>query len=136
MSTSKLILEKKGIKAEYLPEKKAVLCTSTAAYIKESDFKEVFNEMLSFVKDNDATRFIFDKRSLTVFHQPSMEWYHINWKPEVAKYGVTRHRKILPDSKAFRMSVDIGRKNIIDKFPEVAKFDIKYTDTLEEAYTA
>lgn len=133
MTNNTIIIEKKGIKAEYLPNKKAILCTATDTYIKEVDFKEVFNEMLSFVKDNEVTRFVFDKRNLKVFHQPSMEWYHINWKPEVAKYGVTRHRKILPDNKAFKMSVDIGRKNIITKNPEVEKYDIKYTETLEEA---
>ena len=99
------------------------------------DFQNHFNTIGNFIKKNKTVKFIFDKSSLKVFHQPSMEWYHTIWKKEMANYGLKSYRKILPNLQYFKMSVKIGKERIIKENPDFRfeDYDIQYYDTLKEA---
>jgi hypothetical protein len=108
---------------------------ATSTYIPIEQFKEVFNFISELIKEEKISKLIFDKRKLTVFHQPSMEWYFVEWKEKMFHEGLATHRKILPTDEIFRQSVKIGREKINKMFPK-GKFhqlDIGYADTLEEA---
>ena len=100
-----------------------------------NDFKELFNKIAILVKQEKITKFIFDKRRLTTFHQPSMEWYHLIWKEDMYKTGLKKHRKLLPNDKLFEQSVITGRKKIARENPDFNfdKFEIIYCKSLEEA---
>lgn len=111
------------------------LIEATASYIPIEQFKEIFQAMESLVIERKITKLIFDKRQLKVFHQPSMEWYFVEWKEKMADHGLINHVKILPQDEVFVQSVKIGREQINKKFPH-AKFRqlfIKYADSVEEA---
>lgn len=112
-----------------------LLVTATATYIPIDQFKSIFNEIAHWVQRYNIQKLIFDKRQLTVFHQPSMEWYFVDWKERMFNVGLTRHVKILPRDEVFRQSVKIGRNKINEAFPN-GKFhtmEILYAETLEEA---
>ena len=70
-----------------------------------------------------------------VFHQPSMEWYFVEWKEKMYNHGLKTHRKILPKDAVFRQSVKIGRDKINREYPQgkFHKMDIQYFETLDEA---
>jgi hypothetical protein len=108
---------------------------ASSTYIPIEQFKEVFNFIGDLIKKEKINKLIFDKRKLTVFHQPSMEWYFVEWKEKMFTEGLTTHRKILPTDEIFRQSVKIGREKINKMFPngKFHQMDIQYTDTLEEA---
>jgi hypothetical protein len=108
---------------------------ATSTYIPIEQFKEVFNYIGDLVKKEKITKLIFDKRKLSVFHQPSMEWYFVEWKEKMFNEGLTSHRKILPSDEIFRQSVKIGREKINKTFPsgKFHQMDIQYAETLEEA---
>lgn len=108
---------------------------ATTAYIPIEQFKEIFNFISELVTNDKITKLIFDKRKLEVFHQPSMEWYFVEWKEKMFHAGLRTHRKLLPKNEVFRHSVKIGRDKICEAFPE-GKFhqmDIAYAETLEDA---
>jgi hypothetical protein len=123
-------------KVEVLTDQPEVaIVTATDSYIPIEEFKIVFQFIGSLVKNQGIQKLIFDKSQLTVFHQPSMEWYFIDWKEEMYDYGLKVHRKILPDDPVFRQSVMLGRETISRKFPK-GKYnlmDIRYADSLDEA---
>jgi hypothetical protein len=104
-------------------------------YIPLEPFKEIFNFIGELAKQKNLTKLIFDKRKLTVFHQPSMEWYFIEWKEKMFEQGLTIHRKILPTDDVFRQSVRIGREKIDKNYPtkKFNQMDIQYAETIEEA---
>lgn len=80
-------------------------------------------------------RLVFDKRELTLFHQPSMEWYLTELKEKMYDKGLRIHHKILPKDCVFRECVKLDRKKIYSEHPK-AKFnlmDIAYANTIEEA---
>lgn len=116
-------------------ELKIVICQLTADYIPIEDFKDTFLQIGEIVKSGDFRKFIFDKRSLRAFHQPTMEWYFIHWKKDMLAYGVTIHRKILPDEKWFEKMVQIAKDQILQNYPDhiIDQLDIKYCDSIEEA---
>jgi hypothetical protein len=108
---------------------------ATSSYIPIEQFKEVFNFIGDLVTREKITKLIFDKTKLSVFHQPSMEWYFVEWKEQMFYQGLSIHRKILPKDEVFRQSVKIGREKINKMFPQ-GKFhqmDIGYSETLEGA---
>jgi hypothetical protein len=108
---------------------------ATTNYIPIDQFKEIFEYVAELTKTEHLTKLIFDKRKLTVFHQPSMEWYFVEWKEEMAGLGMTKHRKILPSDDVFKQSVRIGREKLSKQYPK-GKFhelDIQYANSLEEA---
>lgn len=112
-----------------------LLVEATSAYIPIGEFKILFDSIGELVKERKTTCLIFDKRKLSIFHQPSMEWYFVEWKEEMYSHGLIRHRKILPDDRIFRESVKIGREKIYNKYPQ-GKFhllDIQYAESIEEA---
>ncbi len=123
------------IEMETILEKKLLICKCVAPVISELEFMTFFHEVGGLVERYGIKKLIFDKRSLRVFHQPSMEWYHVHWKKEMAKVGLKTYRKILPEDKVFKMSVEIGRKKIREKNPEFnfEDFDIQYCESIEEA---
>jgi hypothetical protein len=108
---------------------------ATATYIPIEQFKEIFNFIGELVKKGRVTKLIFDKRKLTVFHQPSMEWYFVEWKEKMFDLGLTQHRKILPQDRIFRESVKIGRDKINRSHPngKFHEMNIQYAETIEEA---
>jgi hypothetical protein len=108
---------------------------ANAGYIPKRNFEEMFNELGVFAKERSVKRIIFDKSRLTVFHQPSMEWYFTVWKEWMYDCGVKVHRKILPPDKVFIESARIARLKLEEKYPN-AKFnlmDIKYSQSIQEA---
>jgi len=137
-NTLSLTLEKEfsHTKVETVNESPGVaIVTATENYIPIEVFKETFNFIGSLVKSKGINKLVFDKSNLTVFHQPSMEWYFIEWKEEMFNFGLKTHRKILPNDNVFVQSVKIGRRTIENKFPEgkYKEMDIQYFDTVEEA---
>ncbi|WP_288369306.1 hypothetical protein [uncultured Algoriphagus sp.] len=130
-----LAFEQKYVRVLISPELKIVICELLADYIPIEDFKEAFYQIGEIVKAGNYEKFIFDKRSLRAFHQPTMEWYFIYWKKEMLEYGVKTHRKILPDEKWFEKMVQIAKAQILQNYPDniIDQLDIKYCDTIEEA---
>jgi hypothetical protein len=115
--------------------KTVAIVEAKTEYIPIGDFKKIFEAIGEVVKDKGITKLVFDKRNLTVFHQPSMEWYFTEWKEQMFALGLKTHRKILPKNEVFRQSVKIGRDKINNAFPQ-GKFhqmDIGYAETLEDA---
>ncbi len=110
---------------------------ATANYIPIDQFKEVFSHIGDLIKQHKVTTLIFDKRNLTVFHQPSMEWYFVEWKAKMAALGLTNHVKILPTDRIFRESVKIGREKINKAYPNGTfhTLNIRYAESIEEAIT-
>jgi hypothetical protein len=115
--------------------KKIAIVTATSNYIPIDEFKDMFMKIGKLVEKEKIEKLIFDKRQLTVFHQPSMEWYFTIWKEEMWNKGLKTHRKILPDSKVFQQSVKIGREKIKAENPTLKfnKMDIQYRDDLQTA---
>ncbi len=112
-----------------------VVITAKTSYIPIEEFKKIFEAIGEIVKADKITKLVFDKRNLTVFHQPSMEWYFTVWKEQMYEHGLKIHRKILPDNEVFHQSVKIGREKISKAFPD-GKFhmmDIGYANSLDEA---
>lgn len=117
-------------------EKKILLIVATSNYIPIEEFKTVFTQASEIISKYSITKVIFDKRKLSVFHQPSMEWYFTIWKEEIfLKYGVKTHRKILSDDNVFVQSVKLGRMKIERDYPDgkYKELDIQYADSIEEA---
>ena len=109
--------------------------TATSTYIPIEEFKKLFEQVGQLVESENITKLIFDKRELTVFHQPSMEWYFTEWKEDMWAKGLKTHRKILPDNKVFQQSVKIGREKIKGEYPnhKFNEMDIQYKDNIESA---
>lgn len=116
-------------------EKKIIICELLADYIPIDDFKEAFRQIGKIVKKGNYIKFIFDKRSLRAFHQPTMEWYFIHWKKDMLTYGLKTHRKILPSEKWFEKMVQIAKQQILETYPDniIDQLDIQYCDSIEEA---
>ena len=130
-----LALDHKYTRVWSNPARKILICELLSDYVPIEDFKEVFTEIGELVKAGDFTKFIFDKRALRAFHQPTMEWYFIHWKKEMLGYGVKTHRKILPAEKWFEKMVQIAKAQILTQYPDniIDQLDIAYCDTIEEA---
>jgi hypothetical protein len=111
------------------------LVEATANYIPLEQFKEIFNFIGELASREKLTKLIFDKRKLSVFHQPSMEWYFVEWKEKMFDDGLKTHRKILPKDDVFRQSVRIGRDKINKMYPskKFNQMDIQYAESIEEA---
>ena len=116
-------------------EKKIIICELLADYIPIEDFQSIFLQIGEIVKAGNFEKFIFDKRSLRAFHQPTMEWYFIHWKKDMLAYGLKTHRKILPAEKWFEKMVQIAKGQILQNYPDniIDQLDIKYCDSIEEA---
>jgi len=131
----KSVVEEQYARVLINEEKKTIICELLKDYVPIEDFKVIFYQISDIVKEGDYTKFIFDKRSLRAFHQPTMEWYFIHWKKEMLQYGVTKHRKILPPEKWFEKMVQIAKSQILQNYPSniIDQLDIQYCDSIEEA---
>lgn len=117
---------------------KALICQIHSPYIPIEAFKSLFIESTTFIQQKGIRKFIFDKRNLRAFHQPSMEWYFVFWKQQMYhEWGLACHRKILPYEDWFKKCVEAGRHEIHQKYPDNVfhLLDIQYTNSLEEALT-
>lgn len=117
-------------------DEKILLSQTQTSYVSIEAFKYSFMHSSGIIAERGVEKFIFDKRSLRAFHQPSMEWYFVEWKQEMFhKYGLRLHRKILPAEVWFRKCVEAGRSEIERKHPEniFDQLDILYTATITEA---
>ncbi len=134
---AKITLYKKYKHAEtgYIEDKNIAVITATADYIPIEEFKIIFNEAENLIQGQAIEKLIFDKRALRVFHQPSMEWYFIDWKDRMYAHGLKKHRKILPDDEIFRKSVEIGRNKILSENPSIKahSMEIIYAGNLDDA---
>ncbi|MFP4089004.1 MAG: hypothetical protein ACLFUB_04020 [Cyclobacteriaceae bacterium] len=136
LSSKKIqVKESKHAKLLKVENQPVLIIEATSGFIPFEDFKLLFAEVGEIVKGMKITKLIFDKRQLTVFHQPSMQWYFTEWKEDMYKLGLMTHRKILPKDDLFRHSVKVGREKISDQFPKAVfhKLDIQYAETVEEA---
>lgn len=130
-----LSIEERYAKVFVCDEEGIVICELLTDYVPIEDFKETFDKISEIIKRGNFEKFIFDKRALRAFHQPSMEWYFLIWKKEMLRYGVNKHRKILPEEKWFEKMVMIAKEQIMRNNPEniIEKLDIKYCNSIEEA---
>jgi len=138
MDTSKLITQhdfKHASVSTVDTDSTIAVVTAKTEYIPIEEFKKIFESIGKLVKANNVKKLIFDKRNLTVFHQPSMEWYFTEWKAQMFESGLKTHRKLLPENEVFRQSVKIGREKINKNFPngKFHQMDIGYAETLQEA---
>jgi hypothetical protein len=122
-------------KVYYSKELKTIVCELTSEYVPIEHFKDTFYKVSELVEAGNNHKFIFDKRSLRAFHQPSMEWYFVVWKMDMYEKGLKIHRKILPAEPWFRKSVAIAKEQIAREHTELIleKLDIQYCDSIEEA---
>lgn len=115
-----------------------VVVRALAPYLSEETFQNIFTQVaeMDLVRAGRVTTVVFDKRKLMYFHQPSMEWYFLNWKATMATYGVTRHRKLLPVYAAFRTAAGLGREALVRDHPTAPfhQLDIRYAESLREAF--
>ncbi len=130
-----LVIERKAAKVYLNSKHKVIICKLLLDYIPIDEFKAVFHEISDLVKDGGFEKFIFDKRSLRAFHQPTMEWYFIHWKKDMLAFGITKHRKILPEEKWFEKMVQIAKAQILANYPDniIDQLDIRYCDSIEDA---
>ena len=129
------VFETRFAKVYSLEGEKIVLCELKTEYVPIAHFQDTFHRISELVKSGLNEKFIFDKRALRAFHQPSMEWYSVEWKRDMLEHGLRKHRKILPAEAWFRKSVMIAKDQIYQRYPDniLDQLDIKYCDTLEEA---
>ena len=122
-------------KISFVEGKPIAIVEAMSTYIPIGEFKNIFSEIGKLVDSKKITKLIFDKRKLTVFHQPSMEWYFTEWKEEMWAKGLKTHRKILPDNKVFQQSVKIGREKIKEENPSLKfnQMDIQYKNDIQDA---
>lgn len=136
-TNSNLKLQKSFKNADvYTVEDQATaVVNATGTYITIEEFKSIFNFIGTVVINNNITKLVFDKTALNVFHQPSMEWYFVDWKEKMFNVGLKTHRKILPQDEVFKQSVKIGREQINVKYPngKFHQMDIQYFDNLDDA---
>lgn len=112
-----------------------VVVRALSPYIPLLMFQIIFAAVEDIAQKGAFTTVVFDKRKLMVFHQPSMEWYFLEWKGGMTAYGVTRHRKLLPKDAAFREAARLGREALYQNHPDnkFQQLDIRYAESLKEA---
>jgi hypothetical protein len=137
-SELKLINNSKSASVYIDDSSKSLIIKSTGTYIPIEEFQEVFKATVDVCKDHSIIKTVFDKRSLKVFHQPSMEWYFTVWKEELFSLGIKKHIKILPDDFVFKSSVKIGREKIDENYTTAKyhKTSIIYVKNIEEALSS
>jgi hypothetical protein len=87
MSPTPKLIEKKRLKHAVVytvgQSPQTAIVQATSKYIPIEQFKEIFHYIGQLVEQEKIAKLIFDKRELTVFHQPSMEWYFVEWKEKM-----------------------------------------------------
>lgn len=130
-----LIYESKFARVATLDSGQVIICQATDMFIPTEYFTSLYKEIGEYIKSGKVSKLIFDKRSLKIFDQKAMTWYHIVWKKEMLTYGLKTWRKLLPQDATFRMSVGIGKDKIKNNHPDFDfnLFDIKYVESFKEA---
>ena len=130
------VLEHRHGAIYYDPEHRVVLLKARASYLPYEHFLHFLQTIEQLAERQPVEAMIFDKSSLKIFHQPSMEWYHVVWKENMYQKGLRIYRKVLPPDPLFKESVRIGRERIERENPgfQIGKFDIRYADSLQEAW--
>ena len=110
------------------------LCSAEAEYIPIDNFREIFLAVSGLIEKYPMRHFLFDKRSLRTFHQPSMEWYFSTWKPMISKQGLNSHYKILPDLEWFVQAVNAGKHEIFKAhgIDFMEGINVTYMDSVED----
>ena len=120
----------------YCSEKKQLLIQSVAPHITGIEFKEIFTQAAEAITEHKLTTCIFDKRSLLIFHQPSLFWYYRFWKPQqLRENGLVDHRKIMPNDELFRSAVRLSFESLKNKIDThyLNEIEIRYFENIEEA---
>lgn len=130
-----MILGRDHAKLYYCCELEMAICTAKSEYIPISDFKEFFLAVSASLGQHPIRFFLFDKRKLRTFHQPSMEWYFAVWKPDVKNRGIDHHFKILPDLDWFVKAVEAGKHEIYQKYGKevLSGIELSYVNTETQA---
>ncbi len=120
----------------YDPDHHAVVLQAQRTYLPYEHFLHFLQTIEQLAERQPVEVMIFDKSSLRIFHQPSMEWYHVVWKETMYHKGLRTYRKILPADPLFKESVRIGRERIERENPnfQPGKFNIRYADSLQAAW--
>lgn len=129
-----LIIENENFNCYLDLEHKCIICEAKVSYIPVENFINTFNNITDYIEKHAITKFIFDKRALRAFHQPTMEWYFVEWKKKLMQLGLTQHRKILPQEKWFQKCVEAGRESIMKDNPNfpIHQIDIQYFQSIKE----
>ncbi|MFT4736869.1 MAG: hypothetical protein ACI8QD_002685 [Cyclobacteriaceae bacterium] len=111
-----------------------ICCIAIQEYVSIEAFKTTFQTILSIASKANFHTLIFDKRALTTFHQPTMEWYYVDWKVSAAELGIVNHFKILPPMEWFQKAVAIAKEGLDAQLKEKTgdRVVIRYTGTLKE----
>ncbi len=130
----RIVYNDKYATLSYNEELALAICTADSEYIPINDFRKVFLAASELVETLKVNRFIFDKRKLRTFHQPSMEWYFAIWKPSLKSKGLVNHYKILPDLEWFAKAVEAGKQEIFKKYGKdiLNGININYISSIEE----
>lgn len=130
----RIVYNDKYATLSYNEELALAICTADSEYIPINDFKKVFLTISELAETLKVNRFIFDKRKLRTFHQPSMEWYFAIWKPSLKSKGLVNHYKILPDLEWFAKAVEAGKQEIFQKYGKdiLNGININYISSIEE----
>lgn len=105
-----------------------------SSYVPTEHFIHTFQKMGDIIVNQKLKKFIFDKRELRAFNQPTMEWYYIEWKEKLFDHGLSQHRKLLPNEDWFKKCVEAGKDEILKDYPNnrLSEIDIQYFDTLTD----
>lgn len=112
------------------------ICKILMPYVLEDDFKKLILQCTTIAQKTGCDKFIFDKRLLRTFHQPSMEWYYVHWKPLMyQQFQLKKHRKLFIMEEWFLKCIEVGRNEIYRKHPTNVchTLDIKVCKDLEDA---
>jgi hypothetical protein len=113
-----------------------MMCKILTPYVLEEDFKKLVMQCTTVAQKTGCDKYIFDKRALKTFHQPSMEWYYVYWKPYMYKeFQLKKHRKLFLMEEWWLKCIEIGRNQIYKKYPNSIchSLDIKVSRDLEDA---
>ena len=118
----------------YNRELSLAVCVAEGEYIPIDSFQAIFLAVSGLIEKHPIRHFVFDKRQLRTFHQPSMEWYFAVWKPSVKALGLSNHYKILPELEWFEKAVQAGKFEIFKKYNQdiLDGISIKYVSSVEE----
>lgn len=124
----------------FLPDVRKAMISTRSSYLPIDVFQTLLHQLEGLLALHEINGLVFDKRSLKIFHQPSMLWYYTQWKPAMLeKYGLSNHFKLLPKEAVFRQHVAIAKEEIFARHESalaLQRLDIRYFETLEEALMA
>jgi hypothetical protein len=113
-----------------------IICELLLPYTPMDKFMALLQRKALIIQAYGCEKFIFDKRAIRGFHQPTMEWYYLEWKVEMYhKFGLAVHRKLFCQEEWFLKCIEAGRAEIKRKDPGsiVHTLDIKVSRDLQEA---